>query len=206
MTDVRAHLRPGLLLPGDIILRHPDHPDRYGAWEVTAVRGVYGPPRRVDLDYIDLLDGGEGRLVITPTAEDLLVLPTAVVARCAYAVGLRALADLLDSCPEVDLPDTGRPKGGQVSAVTIYGADRVTAETLVDRLGPPLVAELDTRPGSRPVALLCWQLAGLLLRTCLPADEVAVERVTKVRRLADREVPVTEWVLDDEFRTPGGAA
>lgn len=177
------------LCAGDVIVRHPDHPDRAGEWTVTG-RGYY-PPHLVDIDYTTP-DGGKGVFAVDPTTP-VMVLPREVVARDRYVAGLLILADLLDANPDIPLPDQGNPARTVQEPLHGY-TGRAGAAAMVAAWGRPTRVE----PGTAYVSM-CWELEGLRFELSVAAKQIGEQHVTREERLAGRTVEVIEWVIEDEF-------
>lgn len=137
----------------------------------------------------------------TPTAPDVVATETAK--RSAYTAGLRAIADLLDTHPELPLP-----YDGTTTAITVFAYDREHVATFARLLPGPVekVYEDDPTFGFR----LNAHVGAVRFQVVAPRAEVCT-RVVKGTREITREVPdpaalaavpmttVTETVEDVEW-------
>ena len=192
MSIVSASRRdPINLKVGDIITIHPDHPDQHGAWTVTAkpealdpftVAHTWKSGERVAIDY-RTEDGGTGRFVVAADAR----LAVKDDQKAAYTAALRQLADAIDDDPDVEMPYTGA-----LSSITFPRGG--SAEAFSKTFGRP--DEVDV--GGTGQLHLTWNLGGLKVKTSGPECE---EKVTGIRIVDDREVPVTEYVIPEQYKT-----
>ena len=113
--------------------------------------------------------------------------------RPGYVAGLRMLADLLDTRPEMPTPTTGLAiqSNSTINMHVVNGADPAPIlAALTEVAGRPVAAEV--RESS---VWLTWHLAGLSVLVSAPVTKVCERTVTGTIRTRGQVREVIEWML-----------